>query len=158
MIGLIGAFVGAPLSSWISSHLHSVKRPYLVIQSVVFLSWAAFLLFSGKPPFLILVTLFLLIGYGNGASALTFAIVRQSFAMKDVGVVSGAANMGGFISAVLLPSIFGRVLDYFHTASGNAGYHYGLIIPMLFSLFGLIGAILIKEQRQENRQTSLLND
>ena len=60
-----------------------------------------------------LIILFFIIGYGNGASALTFAIVRQSFDIKEVGVVSGFANTGGFLSAVLLPSIFGKVLDHF---------------------------------------------
>ncbi len=158
MIGLIGALIGSPLSSWISSSLNSIKRPYFVVQLVVFLSWAAFLLSGGKPPFYMLITLFLLIGYGNGASALTFAVVRQSFPMKEVGVVSGAANMGGFLSAVLLPSIFGRVLDYFHAAGVSVGYRYGLIIPILFSFLGLMGAVLIKEQHKEIKPAGSLNE
>ncbi len=151
MIGLIGAIVGAPLTTWVSNRLGSIKRPYVVAHMIIFLSWATFLLFNGKPPFFLLIILFLFIGYGNGASALTFAVVRHSFPMKEVGVASGFANTGGFLSAVLLPSIFGRVLDYFHTAGSNVGYHYGFIIPVLFSFFGLIGGILIKEQRQGNK-------
>lgn len=154
MIGLIGAIVGAPLTSWISSRMDSIKRPYVVAHFVTFLSWSAFLLFNGKPPFFMLIILFLIIGYGNGASALTFAAVRKSFDMKEVGVVSGFANTGGFISAVLLPSLFGKVLDYF--PGSTIGYHYGLIIPVAFSLLGLVGGILIKEKRQEVKQPSEL--
>ncbi|WP_017754466.1 MFS transporter [Calidifontibacillus oryziterrae] len=149
MIGIIGAIIGAPLTSWISTRIGSIKKPYVVVHIGVFLSWAMFLLFSGKPPFFILVILFLIIGYGNGAGALTFAVVRQSFNIKEVGVVSGFANTGGFLSAVLLPSIFGRVLDYFQISSSNVGYYYGLIIPVFFSLIGLIGGLLIKEQARE---------
>lgn len=154
MIGLIGAIVGAPLTSWISGRLESIKRPYVVVHLFILLSWIAFLLFSGKPPYFILIILFLVIGYGNGASSLTFAAVRQSFPIKEVGVVSGFANTGGFLSAVLLPSIFGKVLDHFHTAASSVGYHYGFIIPVIFSMLGLIGGILIKEQRQEVKQPS----
>ncbi|WP_066069147.1 MFS transporter [Neobacillus soli] len=152
MIGLIGALIGAPLTSWISGRLDSIKRPYIVVHIIVFLSWIAFFIFSGKPPYFLLVILFLIMGYGNGASALTFVVVRQSFAMKEVGVVSGFANTGGFLSAVLLPIIFGKVLDHFLTSSASVGYHYGFIIPVIFSMIGLIGGILIKEQRQETKQ------
>ncbi|MGE8206840.1 MFS transporter [Heyndrickxia sp. NPDC080065] len=156
MIGLIGAIIGAPLTTWISSRLGTIKRPYMLVHLMIFLCWTAFLLFGGKPPFYILVVLFFIIGYGNGGSALTFAVVRKSFAIKEVGVVSGFANTGGFLSAVLLPSIFGRVLDHFHTASSTVGYHYSFIVPVIFSLLGLIGGILITEQRQEVSQSKEL--
>jgi sugar phosphate permease len=153
MFGLFGAIVGAPLTSWISSRLESIKRPYIFVHMIVVFSWIAFLLFNGKPPYFMLIILFLIIGYGNGASALTFAVVRQSFDMKEVGVVSGFANTGGFLSAVLLPSIFGKVLDHFHNVPISVGYHYGFIIPVIFALMGLIGGFLIKEQRQEAKQS-----
>jgi sugar phosphate permease len=152
MIGLVGALIGAPLTSWITTRFESVKRPYVIAHVFVLLSWGAFLLFSGKPPFSLLILLFLIIGYGNGASSLTFVVVRKSFAIKEVGVVSGFANTGGFLSAVLLPSIFGKILDHFHTAPSTVGYQYGFIIPVTFSLLGLIGGILINEQRQEAKQ------
>ncbi|MDN3015401.1 MFS transporter [Paenibacillus sp. BSR1-1] len=152
MIGLVGAIIGAPLTGWISSRLDSIKKPYIIVHIIVFICWIAFLIFNGKPSHSMLVVLFFIIGYGNGASSLTFAVVRKSFPMKEVGVVSGFANTGGFLSAVLLPIIFGKVLDHFHAASSSVGYHYGFIIPVLFSMFGLIGGILIKEQRQEAKQ------
>ena len=147
MIGLFGALVGAPLTGWLSGRLNTLKRPYVIVHMIVFLCWLVFLLFSGKLPFALVIILFLLIGYGNGASALTFAVVRQSFDITEVGVVSGFANMGGFLSAVLLPTIFGKVLDFFPKDS-ISGYHYGFIIPMIFSLFGLAGGLLIKEKQK----------
>ncbi|MCM3727290.1 MFS transporter [Neobacillus cucumis] len=153
MLGLIGALVGAPLTSWISSRFDSIKRPFIVVHVIAFVSWLV-LFFSGKPPYYMLVIIFLLIGYGNGSSSLTFAVVRKSFDMKEVGVVSGFANTGGFLSAVLLPSIFGKVLDHFHTSSASVGYHNGFIIPVVFSLLGLIGGIFIKEDHQEAKQPS----
>jgi MFS family permease len=100
-----------------------------------------------------IVVLLFIIGFGNGASSLTFAVVRESFPMEQVGVVSGFANMGGFLSAVLLPGVFGNVLDLYPQHSINVGYHYGFIIPVLFSLMGLFGVMLIKEDKKEE-QTS----
>lgn len=146
MIGLIGALVGAPLTTWLTGRIGSIKRPYVIVHGTVFVCWLMFFLFGGHPPFALLIILFLIIGYGNGASALTFAVVRQSFDVKKIGVVSGFANTGGFLSAVLLPIIFGQVLDHFH---GRAGYHYGFIISVIFSLLGLLGGLLIKEKRRD---------
>lgn len=143
MVGLLGAIIGAPLTTWISGRFDSIKRPYVVVHLVVFLCWTVFLFYSGKPPYYILIALFFIIGYGNGASTLTFAAVRKSFDIKEVGVVSGFANTGGFISAILLPGIFGAILDHF---GNNSGYHFGFIIPAIFTLMGLAGGLLIKEK------------
>ena len=150
MIGLIGALIGAPLASWISSRLETIKRPYIVVHIIVLLGWFSFLLCNGHPSFFFLIIIFFIIGFGYGASALTFAAVRQSFKLEESGIVSGIANTGGFLSAVLLPIIFGYILDHFQSTSGNLvdGYYYGFITPVIFSIVGLIGVILFKEKRQ----------
>ncbi|MGY3189658.1 ABC-type lipoprotein release transport system permease subunit [Lysinibacillus sp. TE18511] len=46
MIGLIGALIGAPLASWISSRLETIKRPYIVVHIIVLLGWFSFLFLS----------------------------------------------------------------------------------------------------------------
>ncbi|MDN3017106.1 MFS transporter [Paenibacillus sp. BSR1-1] len=152
MIGLIGALIGAPLTSWISSRLETIKRPYVIVHFIMLLSWSSFLLFKGNPPLFVLHMLFFIIGFGYGASALTFAVVRQSFPIIESGIVSGVANTGGFLSAVLLPSIFGNVLDHSQSASGSIsdGYYFGFFTPVIFSMIGLIGVISIKEKRQDS--------
>lgn len=134
MVGLIGALIGAPLTSWISSRLETIKKPYIAVHMIVLLGWCSFLLFNGHPSLFLLMLLFFIIGFGYGASALTFAAVRQSFPLNEAGVVSGFANTGGFLSAVLLPIIFGYLLDYFQSNTGNLGdgYYYGFL-PQLSS-------------------------
>ncbi len=150
MLGLIGALIGAPLAGWISSKLEMIKRPYILVHLLLFISWSIFLLSSGKPPYFLLVLLFFISGLLYGANALTFASVRQSFPIKESGIVSGFANTGGFLSAVLLPSIFGKVLDHFQLVTGNVGngYYYGFMTPVTFSLIGLIGVLILKEKRE----------
>ena len=154
MIGLIGALIGSPLTSWISSKLGTIKRPYVVVHITILLGWSTFLLYNGNPPKYMLIMLFFIIGFGYGASALTFALVRQSFPLSESGVVSGLANTGGFLSAVLLPSIFGIILEQYQTASGSSGngYYYGFITPVIFSMIGLIGILFIKERYLQKKQ------
>ncbi len=151
MVGLCGALIGAPLASWFSSRLGTIKWPYMVVQAIVLGSWASFLIYKGLPSIFSLLILFFIIGFGYGASALSFAGVRQSFPIKESGIVSGFVNTGGFLSAVLLPLIFGYILDHFQSVSGNVGegYHYGFITPVVFSIIGVVGVILFKEKHRE---------
>ncbi|MCM3691058.1 MFS transporter [Neobacillus niacini] len=151
MYGLFGAMLGGPLISWITSRLESMKRVYTYVHIIAFLSWGGLFLSGVNPSFILVVVLFFLIGFGTGASTLTFAVVRKSFPIEEVGVVTGFSNMGGFISAVLLPIIFGKVLDLFPLETINVGYHYGFIIPVLFSLLGLVGVIMIKEEKTKEK-------
>jgi sugar phosphate permease len=159
MIGLIGALIGAPLAGWISSKLDMIKRPYIVVHVILLVTWSSFLLFKGNPPFYLLITLFFIIGLAYGANALTFAAVRQTFPIKEAGIVSGFANTGGFLSAVLLPSIFGAVLDYFQLGTGSIGkgYYYGFIIPVIFSMIGLVGVSMLREKRKSREPESDIN-
>jgi sugar phosphate permease len=159
MIGLIGALIGAPLAGWISSKLDMIKRPYIVVHVILLVTWSSFLLFKGNPPFYLLITLFFIIGLAYGANALTFAAVRQTFPIKEAGIVSGFANTGGFLSAVLLPSIFGAVMDYFQLGTGSIGkgYYYGFIIPVIFSMIGLVGVSMLREKRKSREPESDIN-
>lgn len=158
MISLLGALIGAPLIGWISSYLETIKRPYIVFHIMVLLCWSTFLLFIEHQPFYFLVILFFIIGFGFGSNSLTFAVVRQTFPITETGIVTGFANTGGFLSAVLLPSIIGYILDHFQSTSGSIGdgYYYGFLTPVIFSIFGLIGVIFIKEKRQDaGRKTNV---
>ncbi|WP_428910472.1 MFS transporter [Niallia sp. Krafla_26] len=148
MMGLIGALLGAPLMSGLSSRLEAIKKPYVVVHIVISLCWTTFLLLKGNPPLSLLFVLFFIIGFCYGASTLTFAVVRKTFPSIESGVISGFANTGGFLSAVLLPGIFGMMLDYYQTDQGHLelGYSYGFVIPVIFSIIGLIGVLNIKEK------------
>ncbi|MDZ5472288.1 MFS transporter [Bacillus sp. 31A1R] len=146
LISLLGALIGAPLIGWLASYLGAIKRTYVVFHLMVLLCWSTFLFFPNHPPFYILIILFFMIGFGFGSNSLTFAIVRQTFPVTESGIVSGFANTGGFLSAVLLPSIFGFILDYFQATSGQIvdGYYYGFFTPVIFAIFGLIGVLFVR--------------
>ncbi|MED4473770.1 MULTISPECIES: MFS transporter [Bacillaceae] len=146
MISLVGALIGAPFLSWLASRLRTIKRPFVIFHIVMLLCWSTILIFHGKPPFLFLVMIMFIIGFAFGSNSLTFALVRISFPVNESGIVSGFANTGGFMSAVLLPGIFGKILDHFQNVGElGAGYFYGFITPVIFSVIGLVGMIFIKE-------------
>lgn len=147
MLGLVGAMVGGPLTSWLASRFGQVKRLYTFVHAVTFLSWLVWFASGMRPWFGLVPVLLALIGFGNGGSSLTFAIVRQTFPVERVGVVSGFANMGGFVSAVLLPSLFGVVLDQF-PGDRALGFHFGLLIPVLFTAVGVTGALLARDVKR----------
>jgi MFS family permease len=157
-LGLIGALVGGPITGYLSDKWGSRKQPYVLIHLITFLSWLTLDLWDAKPPIAILLISFFLIGFGNGASMLTFAVVRQSFPTSEVGVASGFANTGGFLSAVTLPTLFGLVLDHFDSAHSLAahavggGYQYGLFVPTLYSLIGMIGSIVMMEKKHKTKR------
>lgn len=153
MVSLIGALIGAPLIGLVSSYLETIKRPYIFFHFMVLLCWSTFLLFKEHPPFYLLVLLFFLIGFGFGSNSLTFAVVRQTFPITESGIVTGFANTGGFLSAVILPYAFGYILDFFHsTGSISNGYYFGFITPVIISTLGLIGVTFIQEKYQDDRR------
>lgn len=57
--------------------------------------------------------------------------------------------MGGFLSVVLLFSIFGNVLDLFFECLLYVGYYYVFMIFILFLMMGLLGVLLIKEKEKK---------
>lgn len=124
-----------------------IKKPYFAVHILVLVSWLTFFLFQGQPSISGILVLFFLIGFGYGASALTFAAVRQSFPLTESGIVSGFANTGGFLSAVLLPIFLGAILDHVQVSSMDLqyGYYYGFLIPVIFSVIGVVGILLFKE-------------
>nr|WP_106782693.1 MFS transporter [Lysinibacillus timonensis] len=144
MYGLIGAIIGGLFLSWITSHIQSIRKAYSFIQLTVFASWCGLFLAGVTPSYGLVIVFLVVIGFGMGVCSLTFAVVRDSFAADEIGVATGFANMGGFLSAVLLPIFFGNVLDLFPQELVNTGYHYGFIIPAVFSLMGVIGTLMIK--------------
>ncbi|WP_245629524.1 MFS transporter [Alicyclobacillus sendaiensis] len=145
MLGLLGAMAGGPTTSWLASRFGHVKRLYLAVHALTLASWLVWVSMGMRPSLGLVSALLLVIGFGNGGSSLTFALVRETFAVERVGIASGFANMGGFLSAVLLPALFGVVLSSV-PASRALGFHFALAIPTAFAAIGFCGAWLARER------------
>ncbi|PLT28233.1 hypothetical protein CUU66_20040 [Peribacillus deserti] len=73
--------------SMITSRLDSIKKIYTLIHLNVLSSWVGLFLSGVNPPFIMAVVFLFIIGFGNGASSLTFVVVRKYFPIEEVGVV-----------------------------------------------------------------------
>jgi nitrate/nitrite transporter NarK len=152
LVGFIGALVGGPITGAMSDRMGSRRRPYVVLQALVALSWITLWLGGGAWPAVVTYVQMLVIGFGNGGSLLTFAAIRDQTPMERSGVMSGFANTGGFFSAVLLPVAFGAVVDALspQAASSTPSMHAlaaGLMVPAVFSVIGVAGALLLPERQ-----------
>mgnify|MGYP001233819604 FL=1 len=145
MYGLIGSLFAAPVVSWLASRTGMLKLVYTAVHGLVLMSWLSWFLSGTSPSYPLVVLFIVLTGVGLGASSLTFALLRPSFPADVVGVATGFANTGGFVSAILLPILFGNVLDLFPPEAASLGYHYAFAVPAAFSLAGVIGVLLVRE-------------
>ncbi|MCL6632205.1 MAG: MFS transporter [Alicyclobacillus herbarius] len=151
LIAFVGALVASPFMGWLSDRLHDRRRPYLVTQTLAALAWLAVALWRGQPPLVVAGLIMFVVGFGCGSSLLTFAAIRDQVDPHRSGVTSGFANTGGFLSAVLLPVLFGMVIDAFGGTAGagsqGARHAYGIafFLPTLFSLVGVVGSLLLPQ-------------
>ncbi|WP_067924378.1 MFS transporter [Alicyclobacillus shizuokensis] len=149
LIAFVGALVASPVMGWVSDRLKDRQRPYLATQTLAAASWLSVVLWRGEPPLTVSGAVMFIVGFGCGSSLLTFAAIRDHVCPERSGVTSGFANTGGFLSAVLLPVLFGAVMD----AVGGGGqaelsatrhaYAAAFVLPTVFSLVGVFGSLLL---------------
>ncbi|GMA65170.1 MFS transporter [Alicyclobacillus fastidiosus] len=152
LTAFIGALVASPVMGWLSDRLHDRRRPYLTTQTLGTIAWLAVVLWRGEPPLVVSGIIMFIVGFGCGSSLLTFAVIRDRVPNERAGVTSGFANTGGFLSAVLLPVLFGAMIDAAGGATGAtpqvARHAYGIafILPTAFSFVGVMGSVLLPKR------------
>lgn len=158
LTAFIGALVASPVMGALSDRLNDRKRPYFVVQVLSLLAWLAIVVFRGQPPLLLAGIVMFVVGFGCGSSLLTFAAIRDHVPASRSGVTSGFANTGGFLSAVLLPVLFGAVIDAAGGVTGAtqvvARHAYGLafILPAAFSSLGVFGSLLLPGRKYSMKE------
>jgi len=159
LVAFFGALLGGPVMAGISDRMATRRSPYIVIQVLSTLAWLIVPLCGGQPALWVAYVVMFLVGFGSGGSLLTFAVIRDQTEPLRVGVTSGFANTGGFLSAVLMPVLFGAVLDA--VAHGRAtqmthAYAMAFLVPTLFSFVGFCGSLFIVERQKVVRKTKRL--
>ncbi len=153
LIAFVGALVGGPVTGAVSDRLGRRRMPYLWLQGLAVLAWVTMWVGGGHLPAAVTALQMFVLGFGNGGSLLTFAAIRDQTEPSQSGVMSGFANAGGFLSAVLLPVLYGAVVDFVSPRASSgvpATAHamaMGLLVPAVFSLVGFVGAVLLPEFR-----------
>lgn len=148
LTAFIGALVASPVMGWWSDRLGERRRPYLLTQAFGMFAWLTIVLCGGKPPLLVAAIVMFVVGFGCGSSLLTFASIRDHVSPALAGVTSGFANTGGFLSAVLLPVLFGAIIDAAGggtsgTADARHAYGVAFLLPTVCSAIGVIGSLYL---------------
>lgn len=92
---------------------YAAQRMWVVIgvSIALVLVWAALLLWPGQAPFWMLVLLLTVVTIGGPASMIAFDVVRTHTPLKQIGLATGLANMGGFTGALIAMFGIGLILD-----------------------------------------------
>lgn len=149
-VALIVYGIGSLFWGWAADRL-GTKKP--VIVTTAFLStvvWAA-MAFSEWMPGWVAVLLFVLLGLSGGPVGVIFAATKESVALQNVGFATALVNMGAFLTAALVQSGFGVILDIVSVSEpGNApnlqSYQVALILPFAISGLGVIASLLLRER------------
>ncbi|PHQ27161.1 hypothetical protein CLH62_06180 [Marinobacter guineae] len=95
--------------------------------------------------------LFVLLGLSGGPVGVIFAATKESVALQNVGFATALVNMGAFLTAALIQSGFGVILDIVSVSEpGNTpnlqNYQIALILPFAISGLGVIASLLLRER------------
>jgi len=146
---LVGNLCGGPAVSMAKRCFRNEAALYFWSNAVCVAGWTAFFLAYPHTDGTLLYAALFVTGFGAGTGILSFSLVRRIFRPATNGVASGVVNTGGFLGAVLLPVVFGLVLERFSGAAGYGpqAFHAAMTVPLLFSLFGLAGSAILWKSR-----------
>lgn len=150
MYGLFGAILGGPLISWITSRLGVMKKfiplftslPFKLgrISSVrcePFICPSSHFVFSHR--------------FWKWCKCLDFCSGAEIVSYRRGRGCDRILQYGRIYKCCFVTDCFRKSTRFFPQDSINIGYHYGFIIPVLFSLMGVVGALMIKEEKTEEK-------
>ena len=100
-----------------------LRRSNLVIGIVAMIgvTWSTVLIWPGRPPSWLVVTLVVVLGIGGPGSLIGFDFARTFNPMRSLGSANGVVNVGGFLASFVMMYLIGLVLDLENTARVAGG-------------------------------------
>ncbi len=147
--GLVGSLIAGPVAGILADR-YGVAPPYRAVAGVNVLAWAALAIFPRHLPTPVLATIFIGLGFCNGASVFTFAPIRALFRPDQGALASGLANNFGFFSAVLVALV--ALVMGLALPAGTLADHTECVVVLPFWVLGGMGPFLIPRQDAYDRQ------
>ncbi|MCD1589063.1 MFS transporter [Halomonas sp. IOP_14] len=149
MYGLSSLFWG-----WIADRI-GAKKPIIVVTAMLSVAVWALMAFAEWEPGGVAMALFVLLGLSGGPVGVIFAATKESVALANVGFATALVNMGAFLTAALVQSGFGIILDTVSAADPETvpslqSYQLALILPLTISGLGVVASLLLKERSLAN--------
>jgi MFS family permease len=142
-------FVVAPIVGSLTAR-HPLRRSWLVLAfaGVTAAAWIALLLPSTPRPQWQLVVFCVVIAAGGPVSLVGVDYARTFAAPERLGVATGIANMGGFVSTIVAVGLVGVVLDLASTGSTYDLDAYRLAFTALVIPWGIgVAGVLVTRRR-----------
>jgi MFS family permease len=136
---------------------HPFRRSAMVLAITVSsaVAWAVVLLWPGRAPMWLLITLVVVLAINGPGSMIGFDYARTFNPASRIGGATGIVNVGGFVASITLIVSVGVVLDLLTPAS--AGTHYPLAafrwaFALQYLLWGLGAVQVVRYRRKARRQ------
>jgi sugar phosphate permease len=125
--GLLTLIVGAGVVSGPILGVLTARFPLrrsnlvLAIVTTIGIAWTVLLLWPGRPPFVVVVILIIVLGIGGPGSLIGFDFARTFNPMRSLGSANGVVNVGGFLASFVMMYLIGLVLDVLNRLRIDSG-------------------------------------
>lgn len=152
VVPVVAGMITGPFLGVLTSRF-PLRRSNIVLAVVagMAVSWAAMLLWPGKPPFAIVLLMLVLSAVGNPGSAIGFDFARTSNPMHALSSANGVVNVGGFSASFVMIYAIGALLDVAHAHFGQPLYSlasFRVAFSVVFVVFGVGVAGLLHARRR----------
>lgn len=142
--------VGSLFWGWIADHI-GVKKPIIVAAAMLSVTIWTLMAFMNWRLGWEAMALFTLLGLSAGPVGVIFAATKESVALENVGFATALVNMGAFLTAALVQSGFGIILDITSSSEPKIvpslqSYQTALILPLAISAIGVVASLLLREK------------
>lgn len=149
-VALIVYGISSLFWGWIAGRI-GAKKPIIVVTAMLSVAVWALMAFAEWELGWLAMALFVLLGLSGGPVGVIFAATKESVALANVGFATALVNMGAFLTAALVQSGFGIILDSVsavepETAPSLQNYQLALILPLAISGLGVVASLLLKER------------
>ena len=151
MVGF--GFITGPIIAEICARApqHRTKLVYSVVGLTV-LAWVVLLAMPGSSPSWLLLACFLVISIGGPASMVAFDFSKDFVPKQSLGSANGFANVGGFLSTLIMMYLTGLVIDLLYDPNSGVdrynleSFRWGFAAQFLVIAVGLF--FFTKESRK----------
>jgi len=149
MIAIAGMTIGSAVVGVLSDRLGKIRLPLLIFLSGNCLGWILITVSAMGFDFpLLLAGSSFLVGFAGSVIALNFSYAQKICPAGCSGLATAMVNKGNFLGVVLVPPLFGGILDWQALEAYMPGmnlYAYAFLGCLLLALVALISAYMVEE-------------
>ena len=157
VIAILGAAIASISIGRISDKVQKRKAPMIILGTAYVLSWAVLVLvYGGKPPDSVLGLLIFIMGLSSASIVLSWACGKEVNNPQYAGISTAFVNSIGLSGAIIVPLIFGWILDRYANMMGSQQlYSKAFLCCLASTLIGYAALFFIKETNCRNISSDL---